>query len=94
MDGAPRRRGRAVAAGGAPAVGGRGWRARTTKMGIAAIDGDRSVRGRIVEERERRGTFARAPSGSAPTSPPPVIGPVEDENMEGFRLSGRGRTQR
>ena len=38
--------------------------------------------------------FARAPSGSAPVSPPPAIGPVEDENMEGFRLSGRGRTQR
>ena len=58
-------------------------------------DGFDRFEGDIGEERERRGTFARAPGGgSAPTSPPPVIGPVEDENMEGFRLSGRGRTQR
>ena len=34
-------------------------------------------------------------AGPAPTRPsPPTIGPVEDENMEGFRLSGRGRGQR
>jgi len=57
-------------------------------------EGDRGDRGELVEERERRGSFARAPSGSAPASPPPVIGPVEDENMEGFRLSGRGGSQR
>ena len=41
----------------------------------------------------RRGSFARA-LRKCPASPPPAIGPVEDENMEGFRLSGRGRTQR
>ena len=34
-------------------------------------------------------------AGPAPTRPSsPTIGPVEDENMEGFRLSGRGRGQR
>lgn len=91
VDGAPRRRE------GSRRRNGREGRRRRTESSDDE-DGDRfDRRDRFEElggERERRGTFARAPSGSAPVSPPPAIGPVEDENMEGFRLSGRGRTQR
>ena len=86
VDAAPRREGRRR----------RGRRARRLERSDddEGYRGDRGDRGELVEERERRGSFARAPSGSAPASPPPVIGPVEDENMEGLRLSGRGRSQR
>ena len=97
VDGAARREGRRRRRGGA-----RGGRRTPLESSEGDEEGDRGggdrfdrFEGDIGEERERRGTFARAPGGgSAPTSPPPVIGPVEDENMEGFRLSGRGRTQR
>lgn len=92
VDGAPRRRE------GARRRNGREGRRRRRLESSDDEDGDRFDRRdrfeELGEERERRGTFARAPSGSAPVSPPPAIGPVEDENMEGFRLSGRGRTQR
>ena len=86
VDAAPRREGRRR----------RGRRARRLERSDddEGYRGDRGDRGELVEERERRGSFGRAPSGSAPASPPPVIGPVEDENMEGLRLSGRGRSQR
>jgi len=98
VDGAARREGRRRRRGGAG-----GGRRMPLESSEGDEEGDRGggdrfdrFEGDIGEERERRGTFARAPGGgSAPTSPPrAVIGPVEDENMEGFRLSGRGRTQR